>query len=237
MNQIEVESSDHAGTFAMYVAMPPKAEPAPALIIATHIMGTTQDMLDIAESYAAEGYIVAVPDIFWRVSPGPGDRTTEEGRSAAFARGSKVNVDLAVEDIGTTMETLRAMPECNGKFGAVGFCFGGMYAFLASTRLGMTEIAAFHGVKIHNYLTEAPSIAGGLSLHYGDADKVIPMEQVQAVEAALGTLAEAEVCVYPGAQHGFTSIGQPAYDANAATTSHEKAFAKFARLQSGASGR
>src|SRR5579875_3609038 len=193
--EITVKAAD-GGSFSAYMALP-KTTPAPAIIVITSIFGTDQEMRDLVDRYAEAGFIGIVPDIFWRIEPGPLSHTDEQQRQRAYAR-------------------MKA-------FAVAGFCFGGRYAFLSATRLGASAAVAFHGTAIGQELGEARKATCPMSLHFGDNDAAVPMEEVEAIKAALKHNPQAEIFVYPGAQHGYTSPSRPAYDAEATRLSFERA--------------
>lgn len=72
MPDIQIIAAD-GGSFSAYLAMPaPKSDgtPAPGLVLIQEIFGVNQVMRDLADGYARQGYIVACPDLFWRIEPG-----------------------------------------------------------------------------------------------------------------------------------------------------------------------
>ena len=194
----------------------------PALVVFTPIFGVDADLVAIADEWAAAGFLVGVPDYFFRVAPGVLDRS-EEGRKQAFARWEKLDVERAIDDTRPLVARLLASKVCNGKWGALGFCAGGELAFLAATRLGAQEIAGFHPTRVHRHAGEARKARGAVSLHYGGDDPLVPMGEVAAVQAALAGQPRAEVHVYEGAQHGFSLKGRPSYHEAAATRSKRRA--------------
>jgi len=194
----------------------------PGLVIFTPIFGLDGDMTAVADQWAEEGYLVAVPDYFFRVAPGVLDRS-EEGRKKGFARWEKLDVHRTVEDMRPVFALLRGTPACNGRVGAIGFCAGGEFAFLAATRLGADAAGAFHGTRIHNHLAEAHRAQGRISLHYGGNDPLVPMSEVTQIQAALTGNAKADIHVYDGAGHGFSFKGRPSYHEFAATNSRSRA--------------
>ena len=202
----------------------------PALLIFTPIFGADASLRAIADEWAAQGYLVAVPDYFFRISPGPLDRS-EEGRKRAFARWEKLDVDQALTDMEPLVARLRSSGACNGRLGAIGFCAGGELAFLAATRLGAEATAAFHPTRIDRHLDEAGKLRGSLILHYGEADPLVPMSEVARVQEAFKGDERAEICVYPGAAHGFSFKGNPSYHELAATRSRAHAEKILSRLQ------
>lgn len=201
----------------------------PALVIFTPIFGVDEEMRAIADEWAGRGFLVAVPDYFHRVVPGPLARS-DEGRKQAFARWEKLDVDQAVEDLRPLVAKLLASPSCNGRLGALGYCAGGELAFLAATRLGAQAAAAFHGTRIHRHLDEAGRLGGTLSLHFGGNDPLVPLEEVKQIEDRFRADPRVEIAVYEGAGHGFSFRGRPSYHELAATQSSRKAQAALAML-------
>ncbi len=194
----------------------------PGLLIFTPIFGVDGDMVEIAGEWAQAGFLVAVPDYYFRVAPGVLDRS-DEGRKLGFARWEKLDVDRAIDDMRPLVTRLKSSPAGNGKWGALGFCAGGELAFLASTRLGAEVVAGCHATHIHKHLDEAAQGRGAISLHYGGADALVPMEQVRAVQSALAANPHAEVEVYEGAPHGFSFRQRPSYHEVTATRSSARA--------------
>lgn len=196
--------------------------PRPALIIFTPIFGIDADMTGIADAWAAAGYLVAVPDYYFRVAPGVLERS-EAGRKQGFERWHKLDMGGAIEDMRPLLARLLASPASNRRWGALGFCAGGELAFLAATRLGADAMAGFHATRVHKHLDEAGNARGVISLHYGGDDPLVPMDEVATVQAALAGNPRAEVHVYPGAQHGFSFKGRPSFHETAATRSSKRA--------------
>src|SRR6478752_4333307 len=74
--------------FDCYLAMPEASGPVPAVVLASAIHGVDRDLRDLADEFAAHGYIAAAPDLFWRTIPGPltradSERTTQRGQPRA----------------------------------------------------------------------------------------------------------------------------------------------------------
>ena len=194
----------------------------PGLVIFTPIFGVDADITAIADRWAAAGYMVAVPDYYFRVAPGVLDRS-EDGRKKGFARWEKLDVDRTMEDMRALWQRLRNDPACNGSVGAIGFCAGGELAFLAATRLDADAALAFHGTRIHKHLGEAVRARGPISLHYGGSDPLVPPAEVAQIQQALSNYPQVDIHVYEGAAHGFSFAGRPSYHEAAATRSQARA--------------
>jgi carboxymethylenebutenolidase len=157
-----------------------------------------------------------------------------------MARAKRVDVDKLVDDVGAALAALRAMPECNGKAGAIGFCFGGRYAFLAAARLDVDAAAGFHPTQIGLSLADAPHVHAPLSLHFGADDPLTPPSEVDALRPLLPLSSskgqddngvDTEIFVYPGATHNFAIPGVPGYDPAVQELAEQRAFTLFDRLK------
>ncbi len=195
-----------------------------AIIMVPPIFGVEDGTRDIMEDYAAKGCVVVTPDMFWRTIPGTMGREGE-GRAKAVERSEKFDVEQGVKDLADAVAFVRAMPRCNGTVAVFGYCFGGRFAYLAGTRLGVDAAVSFHGVAIGQHLDEADNLACPLSIHVGDEDPVVPVEEIAATKAAIGAKPGVEIRVYPGVGHGFTGKGRANYDENADTESNRAAAA------------
>lgn len=192
----------------------PEAETAKGIVMVPAIYGLDDGAREIVADYVEAGYVVMAPDMFWRTCPGPlgregADKDKAQERYAAF------DAEQGVADLADAIGALRADPRCTGKVAVLGYCFGGRYAFLAAARLGVDGAVSFHGTKIGLNLGEAANVACPLSIHVGDADPSVPMDEVRATQAALEGVKGASVHVYPGCVHGFTGRGRPSFDAHA----------------------
>jgi carboxymethylenebutenolidase len=200
-----------------------EVEPArPAVIMFPPIFGADADAKAIADRWADRGYLVAVPDYFFRTAPGVLDRS-ENGRKLAMERWKALDVDRTIADMRSLKDYLLSRPSCDGELAALGFCAGGELAFLAATRLGAKAVATFHATYIDRHLDEAEKIAGHITMHFGGNDPLVPLDKVDAVRSRLSSDPRVDVHVYPGAAHGFSFDRQPAYHQVAATSSDQRA--------------
>ena len=203
-------------TFTGYLAAPDGAGKAPGILMITAIFGIDDEMQELADAWAADGFVVSVPDIFWRVMPGP-----TADMQKAFARYEAFDVEQGIRDVEDLMGDLRTHPRCNGKVAVLGFCFGGRYAHIAAARFGANAAAAFHGTLIGENLDETPKISCPVSYHFGAEDPVVPQEEVAAIRKAYAGHANAEIVVHPGAGHNFSMPYKQGYDAAAAKASRD----------------
>ena len=208
--------------FEGYLSKPDTDGPFPGLVVITAIFGTDEEMIGLSDAWALDGFIVSVPDIFWRVLPGP-----VSDFDTAYGRMGKFDPEQGMKDIEDIINDLKRRPECNGKVGMLGFCFGGRYVHLSAARLGINAGAAFHGTAIGQHLTETGNISCPMSLHFGSEDPAVPMEEVTRIQDAYASKSNAQIVVHDGAAHNFSMPKKPGYDTDVAKASREAALRCF----------
>ncbi|HWD26703.1 MAG TPA: dienelactone hydrolase family protein [Rhizomicrobium sp.] len=208
---IRVDGSD--GPFGAYLAAPASGR-GPGIVVIQEIFGVNAVMRGVADDLAARGYFALCPDLFWRLEPGVQltDKTDAEWQRA-FDLMNRFDPDAGVRDIQAAIDRLRkGVPGCTGKVGAVGYCLGGLLAYLTAARTDADASVGYYGVNIADKLDEAPKIAKPLMLHIAAKDEFVP-PPAQA-KMALGLKGNPHVTLhtYPEMNHAFARPGGAHYD-------------------------
>jgi carboxymethylenebutenolidase len=212
MTGSDVTINTPAGAMGGYLAMPASGR-GPGLVVIQEIFGVNKVMRDLADGFAARGYIALCPDLFWRMEPGIQltDKTDGEWKQA-FDLMNKFDPKTGVEDIQATITHLRAIDGCSGKVGAVGYCLGGLLAYLTATRTNVDASVGYYGVNIQTMLGEAANIKKPLMLHIAGKDEYVPPEaQKQIIEGLKGN-SHVTLHTYPEMNHAFSRVGGAHYD-------------------------
>jgi carboxymethylenebutenolidase len=209
-------------TFTGYLSEPEGDDKAPGILLITAIFGIDDEMKELADAWAADGFVVSVPDIFWRVMPGP-----TADMEKAFGRYSAFDADQGFNDVEDLMKNLRANPRCNGRVGVLGFCFGGRYAHVAAARLGADAAGAFHGTMIEANINEMPPKSCPISFHFGAEDPVVPIDTVELIRAAYVGHEAADIVAHDGAGHNFSMPYKEGYHAGVAAQSRKSVLERF----------
>lgn len=199
---------------------------APGILLITAIFGVDDEMASLADAWAADGFVVSTPDIFWRQHPGP-----TADMDVAFGRYNAFDQEQGMKDIEDLIADLKQRPGCNGKIAVLGFCFGGLYAHLAAARLGVQAAGSFHGTRIGSGLDVMPDKDCQISFHFGDQDHVVPNDEVAAIKAAYADYPDAEIAVYEGAGHNFAMPQKQGYDKAACEQSRAAVLKAFNTLK------
>jgi carboxymethylenebutenolidase len=123
-----------------------------------------------------------------------------------------------VGDIADAARATRQLDGCSGKVGVMGFCLGGLMAFLTAAREKVDAAVEYHGADTEKYLSEAGKIAAPMLMHFGEEDEFIPKEAQARIKASLSDKANVTIYSYPGCYHAFSRHTGTHYDAAAAAT-------------------
>src|SRR6202050_264504 len=115
------------GSFALPVWLPADGT-GPGLLLIQEIFGISDYIRAVAEDLAGLGYVVAAPDLFWRLQPGYQAVHDDAGLASSLEMGSRFDVAQGVTDSVAALDVLAALPEVDGGLGILGFCLGGSIA-------------------------------------------------------------------------------------------------------------
>ena len=206
---IDITAAD-GGQFQAYLAKPEKNS-GPGLILLQEIFGINTYLRDMADNFAEEGYVVLVPDLFWRMKPGIVLSYSDEDFQQAFEYYQRFDVDQGIEDVAVTVAAIRNIPQCKGKVGALGYCLGGKLAYLTAARTDVDCAVSYYGVAIEASLGEADSITCPMVMHFADEDGFVPPEAVGKIRDTFSDRPEIEIYNYPGVNHAFATPGRDSY--------------------------
>lgn len=198
---VRIASSGGAGEFDCYLALPAGEARVPAVVLAAAVHGVNADIRDIADAFAAQGYIAAAPDLFWRTLPGPLPRDDE--RAGQRSQPRMPVLKAGETDIADTLTMVRKLPQHNGKAATMGFCFGGPYAVIGPKRLGFDAGIGCHSTQMKDFLHEFDGLDKPVCLIWGDQDFAAPPEVLAAYTERAQRQPGLEVHVFPGVQHGY----------------------------------
>jgi carboxymethylenebutenolidase len=198
------------GTFDLTVWLP-QAGTGPGLLLIQEIFGVSDYIRAVARDLADLGYVVAAPDLFWRLSPGYQAAHDEAGVTESLAMGARFDVSQGVADSGAALDRLRSLPEVDGGIGLVGFCLGGSIAYLLAAQSQLDAVVSFYGSAVPGSLDVLGQITSPVQFHFGGSDPYIPREQVADVEQAVARHPNAEIHVEEDAGHAFHNRKAPVF--------------------------
>ena len=206
-----VSSPEGNGSIKGYYVRPAKASgKLPGVLVIHENRGLNPYIEDVARRLATANFIAFAPDGLTSVGGYPGD----EEKAAAIFR--TVDGKKMFEDFMASGAWLKSRPECTGKIGAVGFCFGGGVVNNLAVRMGSDLSAAVPFYGAQPPAAEAAKIKAPLLLHYASLDARITGGWPAWEEALKANHVNYTGYVYEGANHGFHNDTTPRYDEPAA---------------------
>ena len=213
------------GAIRAYVAKPDRAGPWPGVVVLQEIFGVNAVVRGVCDALANEGYLAVAPDLFWRIEPNIDitDHTEAEWKRA-FELFNAFDVDTGVRDIQATIDWTRKRFDCTGRVGTVGYCLGGLLAFLSATRTTADASAAYYAVGLENRLDEIAEIKKPFLLHMAEADAFTPPAAQMKIRPVLEANPHVTVYGYPGRDHAFARPGGQNFHREDAELANERTF-------------
>ena len=226
---LEYQSPQGTGRMRGYFVRPSNASgKLPGVLVVHENRGLNPHIEDITRRLALEGFVAFAPDALTPLGGYPG----EEDKARELFQ--KLDQTKTREDFVAATAFLKSRPECTGRVGVVGFCYGGSISNMLATRVpDLAAAVPFYGTQAP--AADVPNIKAPLLIHYAEND-----ERVNAgwppYEAALkASKVQYEAHFYPGTQHGFNNDTTPRYDEAAAKLAWSRTvdfFKKHLRSQS-----
>ncbi len=207
---LDYPSPHGSGTMRGYMARPAgEAQKLPCVLVIHENRGLNPYIEDVARRLALESFVAFAPDALSPLGGYPGD---EDKARKLFA---ELDPAKSIQDFIAGFEFLKTRPECNGKIGAVGFCWGGGVVNTLATKL--PDLAA--GVPFYGRQPSAEDtskIKAPLLIHYAGLDEAIDAGWPAFEKALKANHIVYKEYMYPNVQHGFHNDTTPRYDEAAA---------------------
>ena len=214
-------SPQGSGTMRGYLAEPASVSgKLPAVIVVHENRGLNPYIEDVARRLAVEGYLAFAPDALTPLGGYPGD---DEKGGQMF---SQLDAAKRTEDLMAAVPYVKSRPDCNGKVGAVGFCYGGGVVNQMAVRF--PDLAAgvpFYGPQPS--AADAAKIRAPLLLQYAALDERIDAGWPAYESALKANGVKYQMYMYPGTNHGFHNDTTPRYDEAAAKLAWSRTLAFF----------
>lgn len=213
---ITLKASD-GHSFSAYRA-DPAGKPRGGIVVVQEIFGVNKHIREVADGYAADGYLAIAPALFDRVQRGVDIGYTPEDIQTGIGLKSKVGIDMALMDVAPAIKAASEV----GKVGIVGYCWGGYVAWMAAARAsGLACSVPYYGGGVTDNINEQPKCPA--MLHFGDKDQHIALAGVEKLKVAHP---KQIVHIY-AADHGFNCDHRGSYNAAAAKLARERTLEFF----------
>lgn len=212
MSQYETLMARDGHSFNAYIAKP-AGHARGAVVIVQEIFGLTPHIVHTADSYAAQGYLTIAPALFDRVRRDLVLGYTPAEVEQGIGYRKQIPAAKAVLDIAAATAFARHA----GKVAVIGYCWGGLLAWLAACELPLGAAVCYYGAGIGNHLERTPGCA--TILHFGQHDASIPQAEIERIRAAFP---QGHYHLYD-ADHAFSNADR-ANRYNAAATQQARAY-------------
>jgi carboxymethylenebutenolidase len=225
---VEVETPD--GNCPSVLHIPQGSGQWPAVILFADAGGMRATIRDMGERLSSLGYVVLVPDFYYRIGPydpidGRTAFSTKESTEKIMGMMRGYTPDMAALDANAFVDYLELLPEKkSGGVGTTGYCMGGRLSLLAAGNLGarVAAAASFHGGNLakaddpDSPHRKASRMEASVYVGAAIEDQSFPGEQEQLLEASLADAGVVHTIATYQAHHGFAVPDNPTYDAEAA---------------------
>ncbi len=208
------------GEVRALLARPRGPEKLSGVLVVHENRGLNPYVEDVARRLAVAGFLALAPDGLTPAGGYPGD--DPKGRELQ----AKLDPGKLMEDFVAGAESLAAHPDCTGKIGVVGFCYGGLVSHTLATRLpSLAAAVPFYGRQPAP--EEAAKVKARLLVHHAENDPRVNAGWPEYEAALKEAGVRYEVHVYPGTNHGFHNDTTPRYDKAAAELAWKRTLALF----------
>jgi len=207
---LDYDSPNGNGKMRGYLVQPAaRKEKLPGVLVVHENRGLNPHIEDIARRLGLENFVAFAPDALTPLGGYPGN---EDKARELFP---KLDQAKTREDFVTAYNVLKARPECNGRVGVVGFCYGGGIANMLATRVpDLGAAAPFYGRQ--PAAADVPKIKAPLLIHYAENDQGVNAGWPEYEAALKASNIKYTAHIYPGTQHGFNNDTTPRYDEKSA---------------------
>jgi carboxymethylenebutenolidase len=196
-------SSTTLGNTPGYLATPTGSGPWPALIVIQEWWGLDAQTKSIADRFAAAGYLAFAPDVYHGELAQLGDGDTAMKLVQKYGPG-------AATDLQSTFDALKSHPNCTGKVGSVGFCFGGRMSLVLGVTRPVDAVCTFYGGGMQQVFDQLGNLKAPVLGLFGDQDQSIPAGTIEEFDKVLDKVGvQHEIIVYPNSGHAFFRDSDP----------------------------
>ncbi len=207
---IGYDSPKGAGKMQGQLSRPVKGKgKLPGIVVVHENRGLNPYIADVGRRAALEGFISISPDALFPLGGYPGN--DDDGREMQRKR----DRNEMLEDFIAAYDYLKGHPECNGKIGVVGFCFGGWISNMMAVKVpGLKASVPFYGGQPS--AEETAMIKASMMIQYAGLDTRVNEGWPAYEEALKANKVDYQAFIYPNVNHGFHNDSTPRYDKEAA---------------------
>jgi carboxymethylenebutenolidase len=232
-----IETPD--GKMDSFITYPEQGGPFPVVLFYMDSLGIREELRDMARRFAAAGYYVVLPDLYYRRTQLPMKARDGGGLDSSVHDDQQLNIKRVMRDTAAMLAHVDAQPQANAeRVGAVGYCMSGAFVLAAAGHFPsrIRCAASIYGVDLLTQGDDSPHlladrVRGELYFACAEIDDYAPAAVIDRLDAHLAESgSNYRLEWYPGARHGFAFVERKdAYDRPSAERHWERLFALFER--------
>ncbi|HWG58989.1 MAG TPA: dienelactone hydrolase family protein [Candidatus Acidoferrales bacterium] len=211
-----------------FIAYPESSEKRPVVLIIHEIFGMTDWVRELADEFAAAGYVAVAPDLLSGMGPN-GGRSTSFAQGTATEAVSHLPADQITADLNAVADYAVKLPAANGKLFEAGFCWGGGQSFrFATNRADLAAAFVFYGPPPSK--DAMARIKAPVYGFYAGNDARISAAVPQTTEDMKALGKAYQPVIYAGAGHGFMRAGEAPNASEGNKAARDKSWARLKEL-------
>jgi carboxymethylenebutenolidase len=212
------------GSLSGYLSKPLQPGPRPAILVIQEWWGLDEQTKSIADRFCNLGYLAFAPDLYHGEFARLGDSARAAALLEKFGPGAPAELELAFDG-------LLSHPDCDGRIGSVGFCFGGRMSLAIALRRPVKAVCTFYGGGMQMLFDQLQHLRAPVLGLFGDRDQSIPQGTIEQFDQVLDRAGvEHQVVIYPNSGHAFFRDLDPGtYEPEAARDAWSRTTAFFAK--------
>lgn len=224
---LQIKSHDGRQFDALYAEAADRG--APAIVLVQEIFGINHAMKEATRQWAAHGFHVVCPDLFWRQQPNVVLEPQTPGHfEQALALMQGMDPKLALADIGSTLDWLKSTLG-HDRVVVLGYCLGGRLSVQAAMAHPFRCAVSYYGVGLEEVLPAASAATPPSLLHIAGLDHFVPPPVRAQILERVAALPQFEAQVYEDCDHAFARKDGDSFVADAAALAEQRSLAFMAR--------
>ncbi|CAA9406756.1 MAG: hypothetical protein AVDCRST_MAG60-2409 [uncultured Nocardioides sp.] len=197
----EVRTPDGAMTAHVWH---PEGSAGPGILLLQEIFGVSNYIQRRAANLAAAGYVVLVPELYWRLDEQRVDESAPDAVERAMSLAERLDWTTTVGDAVAGFDHLQDMDGVEGSPALIGFCFGGALAFNVAADTNPSALVSYYGSSLPQLLDLTPQVTCPSLHHFGTKDDYLDAATVRTISETLTADGRLDVVeTYAGANHAF----------------------------------
>ncbi len=220
-------------TVDTFTVLPQDNTKAPVVLVVHDVQGMTEWLKNLADQFAAQGYVAMVPDLLSGMGPSGGRSDSFADHRWAQEATTKLPASQVMADLNAVADVAKTLPQSNGKVMVVGFGWGGTRSFtFASQRSDLGAVFVFNATAPTD-AAELGKIKAPIYDFYGSNDERVSSTIAQTKEMMQQAGGNFQAVSYEGAAPDFMLTAVEPYPSWFDGEAHDKSWQRMLEVLKG----